>query len=273
MRHTPLDAIPDLSDVQVIVYTPWEGRSPDLVEDQVTYPIVTKLIAAPAREGRARLLVLRLLVRLRHLRRRHGHLLGPLARAGVPAGPAGQPAGRRHAHARARTRPAWAGASSTRWWTGAGRHDLADLRSFQDWYLRYWLQSIEGVAEVAPFGGFEKQYQVELDPSRLLNYGITLDAIVSAIRAANNDVGGRELERNGTTYLVRGRGYIKSLEDLRQVVVGRDAATRHAHPAAGGGAEYRLRARTCGGGRAISTARARWWAAWWWCATARTCCP
>ena len=104
-----------------------------------------------------------------------------------------------------------------------GKNDLADLRSFQDWHLRYWLQSVEGVAEVATFGGFEKQYQVEIDPNKLLAYNMPLDRIVSAIRSANNDVGGRELERYGTTYLVRGQGYIQSLDDLRLVVVGADA--------------------------------------------------
>ncbi|MEK7684136.1 MAG: efflux RND transporter permease subunit, partial [Verrucomicrobiota bacterium] len=105
----------------------------------------------------------------------------------------------------------------------SGSNDLAQLRSFQDWHLRYWIQSVEGVAEVATFGGFQKQYQVEIDPNKLLAYNVPISRIVSAIRSANNDVGGREMERYGTTYLVRGQGYIKSLEDLRLVVVGADA--------------------------------------------------
>jgi Cu(I)/Ag(I) efflux system membrane protein CusA/SilA len=105
----------------------------------------------------------------------------------------------------------------------SGKNDLAQLRAFQDWHLRYWLQSIEGVAEVATFGGYEKQYQVEIDPDRLLAYNIPLTRVVSGDRSANNDVGGRELERFGTTYLVRGKGYIQSLDDLRLVVVGADA--------------------------------------------------
>ena len=92
-----------------------------------------------------------------------------------------------------------------------GQHDLADLRSFQDWHLRYWLQSVPGVAEVAAFGGFQKQYQVELDPDRLVAYNLPITRIVDAIRSGNKEVGGRELERFGTTYLIRGHGYLKSL--------------------------------------------------------------
>ena len=221
MRRTPLDAIPDLSDVQVIVYTPWEGRSPDLVEDQVTYPIITKLTAAPKVKvvrgfsffGYSFVYVIFddntdiYWARSRVLEYLQG-LQGNLPPGVTPVlGPDATGVGWGFQYALV---------------DRSGQHDLADLRSFQDWHLRYWLQSIEGVAEVAPFGGFERQYQVELDPARLLGYGMGLDAIVSAIRAANNDVGGRELERNGTTYLVRGRGYIRSLDDLRQVVVGRE---------------------------------------------------
>jgi Cu(I)/Ag(I) efflux system membrane protein CusA/SilA len=105
----------------------------------------------------------------------------------------------------------------------SGKNDLAQLRSFQDWHLRYWIQSVEGVAEVATFGGFQKQYQIEIDPNKLLAYNIPISKIVSAVRSSNNDVGGREMERFGTTYVVRGHGYIKSLEDLRLVVVGADS--------------------------------------------------
>lgn len=222
LRHTPLDAIPDLSDTQVIIYTPWEGRSPTLVEDQITYPIVTKLTAAPkVRVARgysffgysfvyvifddgtdiywARSRVLEYLQGL-------GSQLPPGVTPTLGPDASGVGWGFQYALV-----------------DRSGQHDAADLRSFQDWHLRYWLQSIEGVAEVAAFGGFEKQYQVELDPERLLAYNLPLDRIVSAIRSANNDVGGRELERFGTTYLVRGYGYIKSLDDLRLVVVGADA--------------------------------------------------
>ncbi|WCJ60258.1 efflux RND transporter permease subunit [Fontisphaera persica] len=222
VKNTPLDAIPDLSDTQVIVYTGWEGRSPNLVEDQITYPIVTRLISAP------RVKVVRgysffgysfvyvvfedgtdiYWARSRVIEYLQG-LSGNLPPGVTPAlGPDASGVGWGFQYALV---------------DREGRHDPGELRSFQDWHLRYWLQSIEGVAEVAVFGGYEKQYQVELDPGRLLAYNLPLDRIVSAIRAANNDVGGRELERHGTTYLVRGRGYIQNLEDLRWVVVGVDA--------------------------------------------------
>ena len=219
MKRTPLDAIPDMSDVQVIVYTTWEGRSPNLVEDQVTYPIVTKLISAPNVKvvrgfsffGYSFVYVIFedgtdiYWARSRVLEYMQG------LQGGLPPN----------------VTPVWGPDATGVGWgfqyalvDRSGQHDPADLRSFQDWYLRYWLQSIEGVAEVASFGGFEKQYQVEIDPSKLIAFNIPLDRIVEAIRRSNNDVGGRELERNGTTYLIRGRGYVKSVEDLRQVVVG-----------------------------------------------------
>lgn len=222
MRQTPLDALPDLSDVQVIVFTQWEGRSPNLVEDQVTYPIVTKLISAP------RVKVVRgysffgysfvyaifedgtdiYWARARVMEYMQG-LTESLPAGVTPVlGPDATGVGWGFQYALI---------------DRSGKHDLADLRSFQDWHLRYWIQSVEGVAEVAAFGGFQKQYQVEVDPNKLLAFNLPITRIVSAIRSANNDVGGRELERFGSTYLVRGRGYIKSLEDLRLVVVGADA--------------------------------------------------
>jgi copper/silver efflux system protein len=222
LKRTPLDAIPDLSDVQVIVFTQWEGRSPNLVEDQITYPIVTKLVSAPkVRVARGYSFFGYSFVyaifedgtdvywaRSRVLEYLQG-LSGSLPQGVTPTlGPDASGVGWGFQYALV---------------DKTGKNDLAQLRSFQDWHLRYWLQSIEGVAEVATFGGFEKQYQVELDPDQLLAYNIPLTRIVSAIRSANNDVGGRELERNGTTYLVRGKGYIQSLDDLRLVVVGADA--------------------------------------------------
>lgn len=219
MKNAPLDALPDLSDVQVIVFAKWEGRSPDLVEDQITYPIVTKLISAPGvhvvrgysffgysfvyaifKDGTDIYWA-----RSRVLEYMQGLSLPPGVTPTLGPDATGVGWGFQYALV-----------------DRSGKHDLADLRSFQEWHLRYWLQSVEGVAEVATFGGFEKQYQVEVDPDKLLAYNIPISRIVSAIRSSNNDVGGRELERNGTTYLIRGKGYIKSLEDLRLVVVGAD---------------------------------------------------
>ena len=222
VRHTPLDALPDLSDVQVIVFTSWEGRSPNLVEDQITYPIVTKLVSAPKVRvvrgysffGYSFVYVVFedgtdiYWARSRVLEYMQG-LAGNLPPGVTPTlGPDATGVGWGFQYALV---------------DRTGRNDLGQLRSFQDWHLRYWLQSIEGVAEVATFGGFEKQYQVEVDPDKLLAYNVPLSRIVSAIRSANNDVGGRELERFGTTYLIRGKGYIQSLDDLRLVVVASDA--------------------------------------------------
>lgn len=219
VKRTPLDAIPDLSDVQVVVFTSWEGRSPNLVEDQITYPIVSKLVAAPGVRvvrgfsffGYSFVYVIfedgteNYWARSRVLEYMQG-LQGQLPPGVAPVlGPDATGVGWGFQYALV---------------DRSGKHDPADLRSFQDWYLRYWLQSIEGVAEVATFGGYEKQYQIDVDPARLSAQGITLERIVEAVRAANNDVGGRELERNGTTYMIRGRGYVTSLGDLREVVVG-----------------------------------------------------
>ena len=222
LRNTPLDAIPDLTDVQVIVFSQWEGRSPSLVEDQITYPIVTKLISAPNVRvvrgysffGYSFVYVIFkdgtdiYWARSRVMEYMQG-LTGNLPPGVTPTlGPDATGVGWGFQYALV---------------DKSGKRDLADLRSFQQWHLRYWIQSVEGVAEVATIGGFEKQYQVEIDPARLLAYNVPISKVVSAIRSANNDVGGRELERNGTSYLVRGRGYITSLEDLRLVVVGADA--------------------------------------------------
>jgi Cu(I)/Ag(I) efflux system membrane protein CusA/SilA len=222
MKNTPLDAIPDLSDVQVIVYTTWEGRSPNLVEDQITYPIVTKLVSAPKVRvvrgysffGYSFVYVIfedgtdLYWARSRVLEYLQG-IVNALPPGVTPTlGPDATGVGWGFQYALV---------------DRSGKYDLSELRTFQDWYLRYWLQSVEGVAEVATFGGYQKQYQIELDHDRLLSYNIPINQIIDAIRRSNNDVGGRELEHYGTTYLVRGMGYIKSVEDLRLVTVGSDS--------------------------------------------------
>ncbi|PIP82168.1 MAG: CusA/CzcA family heavy metal efflux RND transporter [Elusimicrobia bacterium CG22_combo_CG10-13_8_21_14_all_63_91] len=219
LRSIPLDAIPDLSDVQVIVFTEWQGRSPDLVEDQVTYPIVTSMVAAPKvktargysffglsfvyvifEDGTdiywARSRILEYLSKIR----------GKLPDGVNPTlGPDATGVGWVFEYALV---------------DKTGQNDLADLRSFQDWYLRYYLESVPGVAEVASVGGFVKQYQVEVDPDALLAYGIPLSKVNEAIRRSNNDVGGRVLEMAEREYIVRGRGYIKSLSDIEEIPVG-----------------------------------------------------
>lgn len=219
IRTTPLDALPDLSDPQVIVYTEWMGRSPGLVEDQVTYPITASLLSAPKvtdvraysmfgmsfvhvlfEEGTdlywARSRVLEYLSSLRaHLPEGVEPRLGPDA-----------------------TGIGWVFQYALV--DRSGKNDLAELRAFQDFTLRYALASVPGVAEVASVGGFERQYQVTVDPNRLRAYGITLAEVGDAIRRSNGDSGGRLLEMSGREYLIRGRGYIGSLEDLEKVAVG-----------------------------------------------------
>ena len=216
LRQTPLDAIPDLSDVQVIVYTDWDGRSPDLVEDQITYPISTLFIAAPKVKfvrgesmfGRSFVYVIfedgtdiywarsRVIEYLSSIR-------GSLPEGVNPAiGPDATGVGWAFEYALV---------------DDTGKNSLADLRSFQDWHLRYALESVKGVAEVASVGGFVRQYQVDLDPNKLLAYGIPLQDVVAKIRRSNSDVGGKVFEVGSTEYYVRGRGYIKSIADIEDV--------------------------------------------------------
>jgi len=223
MRNTPVDAIPDLSDVQVIVYTDWEGRSPDLIEDQITYPIVTTMIAAPKVKfvrgqsmfGTSFVYIIfedgtdmywarsRVLEYLNEVR-------GKLPEGVSPTlGPDATGVGWVYQYALV---------------DESGNNDLAELRSFQDWYLRYWLESVPGVAEVASVGGFVKQYQVEIDPNKLSAFGITVDQVIDAVRKGNNDVGGRVVEFAATEYFVRGKGYVESTEDIEKIMVATDGA-------------------------------------------------
>jgi len=219
LRNIPIDAIPDLSDVQVIVFTEYPGQAPQVVEDQVTYPLTTQMLAVPgAKNVRgysffglsfvyiifedgtdmywARSRVLEYL----------NYAAGRLPDGVTPAlGPDATGVGWVYQYA-----------------LESDRHDLQQLRSIQDWFLRYELTSVEGVAEVASIGGFVKQYQVLIDPNRLLAYHITIPQIRRAIQNSNNDVGGRVVEMAETEFMVRGFGYIKSIEDLEQVVIGTD---------------------------------------------------
>ncbi|MGH7822660.1 MAG: efflux RND transporter permease subunit, partial [Candidatus Binatia bacterium] len=221
LRQSPLDAIPDLSDVQVIVFTDWPGRSPQIVEDQVTYPIITTMIAAPrVKYVRGESMFGYSFVnvvfedgtdlywaRSRVLEYMQG-ITGRLPEGVSPRlGPDATGVGWVFQYALV---------------DRSHRHTLADLRSFQDWYLRYWLASVDGVAEVASIGGFVKQYQVEVDPATLLAYRLPLRQVTEAIRRSNNEVGGRLVEFNGTEYLVSGRGYVGSVADIEKIAVGAD---------------------------------------------------
>ena len=224
LKNTPLDAIPDLSDVQVIVYTTWMGRNPTIMEDQVTYPIVTAMISAPKVKfvrgfsdfGFSYVYIIfedgtdiywarsRVLEYMNQVQNR-------LPRGVTPTlGPDATGVGWVFQYALV---------------DKSGKHDLAQLRSLQDWYLRYQIGAVEGVAEVASLGGFVRQYQVNLDPSRLSAYRLPVKSVVDAIRMSNNDVGGRSVELSGAEYMVRGRGYIKSIKDIEMIAVGGDRGT------------------------------------------------
>ena len=217
MTQVPLDAIPDLSDTQVIIYSRWD-RSPDIVEDQVTYPIVTAMLGAPKVKavrgfsdfGYSYVYVIFedgtdiYWARSRTLEYLSTAL--PRLPAGVKTelGPDATGLGWIFQYALVDT---------------SGKHSLADLRSYQDWYLRAYLKAVPGVAEVAPIGGFTRQYQVNVDPNRLQAYGIPISRVVEAVRGGNSDVGGRLIEFGGTEYMVRGKGYVKSIQDLEQIVL------------------------------------------------------
>jgi len=223
LTHTPLDAIPDLSDTQVIIFTEWAGRSPDLVEDQVTYPIASTLLAAPKVQavrgfsylGSSFIYVIfeegtdiywarsRVLEYLQAVKNKIPADVNPVL------GP---------------------DATSLGWgFTYAviddtGGHDLSELRSLQDYNLKLALESVPGVSQVASIGGFVKQYQITIDPSRLAAYNITMPKLAEAIRKSNRDVEGRVLELSGTEYMVRGRGYIKTVRDIEDIAVGASPA-------------------------------------------------
>ncbi len=226
INKTPLEAIPDLTPVQVIIYTKWEGQSPNIIEDQVTYPIVTALISAPhvkivrglstfgysyvyvLFKGGTNMYWARSRV-LEYLQQINGKLppgvnptLGPDA-TGIGWGLEYVLLDKGH------------------------RYSLADLRSFQDWYLRYWLESVHGVSEVAGIGGYQKEFRVNVYPSRLQAYHIPLSRVIDAVRHSNKDVGGASIEINGTEFVIRGNGYLTSLNDLGNTVV---SASPHGTP-------------------------------------------
>ncbi|MFA6084871.1 efflux RND transporter permease subunit [Mucilaginibacter sp.] len=217
VRENPIDAIPDLSENQVIVFTEWQGRSPQVMEDQVTYPLVSNLqgipkvraIRATSMFGMSFVYIVfedkadvywarsRVLERLNYAQRLLPQGITPTL------GPDGT------------------GVGHILWYTlDAKGMDLGEQRALQDWYVKLGLQTVSGVSEVASFGGFEKQYQVSIDPNKLNYYHIPLSQVLKSIKSNNNDVGGRKFEMNGTGYIVRGLGYVKSLADVESIPVG-----------------------------------------------------
>jgi Cu(I)/Ag(I) efflux system membrane protein CusA/SilA len=217
VKENPIDAIPDLSENQVIVFTEWQGRSPQIMEDQVTYPLVSNLqgipkvkaIRATSMFGMSFVYIVfedkadiywarsRVLERLNYAQRLLPQGITPTL------GPDGT------------------GVGHILWYTlDAKSMDLGEQRALQDWYVKLGLQTVPGVSEVASFGGFEKQYQVTIDPHKLNYYNIPLSQVLKAVKSNNNDVGGRKFEMNGTGYIVRGLGYIKTLSDIENIPVG-----------------------------------------------------
>ncbi len=217
IHENPIDAIPDLSENQVIVFTEWQGRSPQIMEDQVTYPLVSNLqgipkvkaIRATSMFGMSFIYIVfddkadvywarsRVLERLNYAQRLLPEGITPTL------GPDGT------------------GVGHILWYTlDAKGIDLGEQRALQDWYIKLGLQTVSGVSEVASFGGFEKQYQINVDPHKLNYYNIPLSQVLKAIKSNNNDVGGRKFEMNGTGYIVRGLGYIKTLQDVENISIG-----------------------------------------------------
>ena len=217
LKTVPLDAIPDLSDTQVIIYSRWD-RSPDIVEDQVTYPIVTAMVGAPRVKsvrgfsdfGYSYVYVIYEddtdIYWARARTQEYLSAVLPRLPEGVKTelGPDATGLGWIFQYALV---------------DESGKYSLADLRSWQDWYLRFYLKAVPGVAEVAPVGGFGRQYQVNVDPNRLQAYGISIARVVEAVKGGNREVGGRLVEFGGTEYMVRGRGYARSIRDFENIVL------------------------------------------------------
>lgn len=214
VKNNPIDAIPDLSENQVIVFTEWMGRSPQIMEDQVTYPLVTNLQGIPnvknikgtSMFGMSFVYVIfeddvdiywartRVLERLNYAQKLLPEGISPTL------GPDGT------------------GVGHVFWYTlDAPGYDLGELRAVQDWYVKFALQNVQGVSEVASFGGFQKQYQITIDPNKLAYYNIPLMDVLKAVRANNNDVGGRKIEINDIGYIIRSQGYIKNLDDIKNI--------------------------------------------------------
>ncbi len=219
VSKTPLDAIPDLSENQVIVFTEWMGRSPQLIEDQITFPLVTALQGVPEVEAiRAQsmfgmsfiYIIFNERTDLYWARSRVLEKLSTIQSA-LPQG------------AKMQLGPDGTGVGHVFWYTVEGKYDLGTLRAIQDWYIKLNLQGVQGVAEVASVGGFVKQYQVDVDPDKMKSYGVTVNDIRNAVMRSNNDVGGKIIEISDQEYFIRGQGYIKTVRDVENIVVGTGA--------------------------------------------------
>lgn len=222
MQKNPIDAIPDVSDNQVIVFTEWMGRSPQVIEDQVTYPLVSNFQNIPKIKnvrgismfGMSFVYIIfdddadiywartRVLEKLNYAQNLLPEGVTPTL------GPDGTGVGHIYWYA-----------------LDAKGYDLGELRALQDWYIKFGLQTVKGVAEVASFGGFQKQYQINIDPHKLNYYNISLMDVLKSVKSNNNDVGGRKFEMSNMAYIVRGLGYIKDKEEIENIPVGKDGTT------------------------------------------------
>lgn len=216
VKKNPIDAIPDLSENQVIVFTEWMGRGPQLIEDQVTYPLVTNLQGLPRIKyvrgtsmfGMSFIYVIfNDEVDIYWARERVLERLSTVTRS-LPTGVTPQ------------LGPDGTGVGHVLWYTlDAPNMDLGEQRALQDWYIKFALQNVEGVSEIASFGGFQKQYQVTLDPNKLLYYKLSVPEVINAIRANNNESGGRKFELSDIGYIIKTSGYLKSLQEIENIPV------------------------------------------------------
>lgn len=216
VRDNPIDAIPDLSENQVIVFTEWMGRGPQLIEDQVTYPLVTNLQGLPRIKyvrgssmfGMSFIYVIfNDDVDIYWARERVLERLSTVSRT-LPAGLTPE------------LGPDGTGVGHILWYTlDAPQMDLGEQRALQDWYVKFALQNVEGVSEIASFGGFQKQYQVTLDPNKLLYYNLSVSEVINAIRTNNNESGGRKFELSDIGYIIKTSGYLQSREEIRNIAV------------------------------------------------------
>ncbi|HTN07919.1 efflux RND transporter permease subunit [Agriterribacter sp.] len=214
VKHNPVDAIPDLSENQVIVFTEWMGRGPQLIEDQVTYPLVTNLqglpkikyVRASSMFGMSFIYVIfEDNVDIYWARERVLERLSTISR-NLPEGVSPQ------------LGPDGTGVGHILWYTlDAPSLDLGEQRALQDWYIKFGLQNVKGVSEIASFGGFQKQYQITVDPNKLLYYKLAVNNVISAVRANNNESGGRKFELSDIGYIVKTSGYLKSIEEIENI--------------------------------------------------------
>lgn len=216
VQHMPLDAIPDLSENQVIVFTEWMGRSPQLVEDQITFPLVTALQGVPqvhairAQSMFGMSFIYIIFEETTELYWARSRVLEKLSTVQTMLPPG----------AKMQLGPDGTGVGHVFWYTVEGKQDLGTLRAIQDWYVKLHLQGVPGIAEVASVGGYVRQYQVDVDPNKMKGYNITLNDVRDAVMRSNNDVGGKVLEISDAEYFVRGQGYIQSLRDIENIMVG-----------------------------------------------------